>query len=830
MFAESAKDLKLNHFVPLARNGISYPDTASRLDSFVTSRATPHQRFVVAGLCAILTVVTIALLPFAETPMPHIPGFLILNQALLVLVYGLTSWLLLAQYDRIRAPSLLVLAAGSLYTTLIVALQMASFPNIFAPGLLIGQGSPTLLWLWNLWHVSVPVFATLYALVDSDRWVTPKASGPARQTAVIAIVGVLGLFAISGIIVTRFVTYLPNVADANGGYWSLTTSGVGPVIITMTGVALGILCWRTQLRSTLQLCLAVCLYLLLLDNVITYLGAARETMGWFVGRLEALLSAFVVLAVYLKEIDHLYRRAEDIAEAREEARLEAQLARRNLEVALEASGMGDWELDLIGHRTRRNLRHDRLFGYTELQQAWSWQHFLDHVVPEDKELAQAAFSQALATGKLVLECRIQRVDDQSIRWLALHGRTSVDVHGKPISMAGCVMDVTDRRLTDERLRRAERMEAIGQLTGGVAHDFNNLLTIMLGSLDMIARRTTDPQRVERLATNALSAGRRGVDLTDKLLAFARRSVTQDETANVNRLITDFFPLLQQALGEAVNIELHLDPNLDPALLDQQQFQAALLNLAGNSRDAMPSGGTLTITTQNTLVTASDLANITEGKTGRFLKISIADTGIGMHPHTIGRAFEPFYTTKDVGKGTGLGLSQVYGFAQQAGGFCRIKSAPGEGCVVEIYLPRSADAIALAHERANTVPLKRAVNGEVVLIVEDEEAVREIASESLQALGYGVLIAPDARIALDILRSPTRVDVLFSDIVMPGGMNGAQLANEARRIKPTLKVLLTSGYIATATGGVRELPEGVPLLRKPYMREDLAAKLQAIMSA
>jgi CheY-like chemotaxis protein len=353
---------------------------------------------------------------------------------------------------------------------------------------------------------------------------------------------------------------------------------------------------------------------------------------------------------------------------------------------------------------------------------------------------------------------------------------------------------------------------------------------MLGSLDMIAKRTTDPQRVERLATNALAAGRRGVDLTDKLLAFARRSVTQDETANVNRLITDFFPLLQQALGEAVKLNVRLDPNLDPALLDQQQFQAALLNLAGNSRDAMPNGGTLSITTENIIVTQEDIANVAEGKTGRFLKIGIADTGIGMHQSTASRAFEPFYTTKEVGKGTGLGLSQVYGFAQQAGGFCRIKSSLGKGCTVEIYLPRSADSRALLNEHKNAVPLQRAINGEVVLIVEDEEAVRDIACESLQILGYGVLSAPDARIALDILRTTTRIDVLFSDIVMPGGMNGAQLASEARKIKPNLKVLLTSGYIATATGGVRELPEGVPLLRKPYMREDLAAKLQLIMSA
>jgi signal transduction histidine kinase len=783
MLLESAYDSKLTDDMPNARSSAVQLDDISLLDTFVSLRVAPRQRLIVGGLCIILTAVTISLLPFASRQMPNIPGFLILNQALLVLVYGITTWLLLAQYDRTRSLALLVLAAGSLYTSLAVALQMACFPNIFAPGLLLGQGSSTLIWLWNFWHIGPPLFAMQYAFADA---VYPQKQLHLRRAnnyKALMIALVLLLFAVTAFLVLRFAAYLPVVSDPDGaGYRALTTSGVGPAILALTATSLIVLAWKTRLRSTLQLCLALSLYLLLLDNIITYLGAARATVGWCAGRLEALTSAFVVLAVYLKEIDQLYRSAEDIAFAREQARNEAQTARDNLEVALEASGMGDWELDLANDQTRRNLRHDRLFGYAELQKDWTQQRFLDHVIFEDKELAQTAFAQACTTGKLEFECRIKKADDQSVRWLAFHGRTSFDTSGHPKTMAGCVMDVTDRRMTDERLRQAERMEAIGQLTGGVAHDFNNLLTIMLGSLDMIARRKGDAERVERLATSALAAGRRGVDLTDKLLAFARRTVTEAETANVNHLISDFFPLLQQALGEAIKLELHLDPNLDPAHLDHQQFQAALLNLAGNSRDAMPSGGTFKITTENAVITNADLIDATEGETGRFLKISVADTGIGMPAQTVSRAFEPFYTTKEVGKGTGLGLSQVHGFAHQTGGYCRIKSEIGEGCVIEIYLPRSVGAAPMSKDRDNLVPFQRAINGEVVLIVEDEVGVRDVACESLQALGYGVLTAPDARIALDILRSPTRVDVLFSDIVMPGGMNGAQLANEATKIR------------------------------------------------
>ena len=216
-----------------------------------------------------------------------------------------------------------------------------------------------------------------------------------------------------------------------------------------------------------------------------------------------------------------------------------------------------------------------------------------------------------------------------------------------------------------------------------------------------------------------------------------------------------------------------------------------------------------------------------GAAGEHVRITVADTGTGMDADTVAKVFEPFFTTKEVGKGTGLGLSQVYGFARQAGGFCRIRSAPGQGCAVELYLPRSVNRPSI--EVARPSPLRRASGGEVVLVVEDDDAVRVIAAASLQSLGYQVLTAGDARAALDMLRGPNRVDILFSDVVMPGGMNGAQLAVEARRIRPAMQVLLTSGYTETATGGCQELPEGVPLLRKPYMKAELAAKLRAVIA-
>jgi CheY-like chemotaxis protein len=370
------------------------------------------------------------------------------------------------------------------------------------------------------------------------------------------------------------------------------------------------------------------------------------------------------------------------------------------------------------------------------------------------------------------------------------------------------------------------MEAIGQLTGGVAHDFNNLLTIIVGNLDMIVRKPADAQRVGRLATSAMTAARRGAEVTEKLLSFSRRQVLRPETVNPNRLLKDFRTLLQRAVGETIEVRLDLDASLDPVRLDPGQFESAVLNLAVNARDAMPGGGTLTVRTCNAHLDAAELAERPDLSPGPYVLVSVSDTGHGMDAATLAHAFEPFFTTKDIGKGTGLGLSQVYGFVRQAGGHAQIKSEPGGGTSVELYLPRSEER---ASERRpdGSVPLRRAAAGEVVLVVEDEPAVLEMAVESLTELGYRTLTATQAAEALERLGGPERIDILFSDVVMPGGMNGVQLSVEARRLRPGLRVLLTSGYTGSALDG-QGVPDDLPLLSKPYQREELATKLRIVL--
>jgi CheY-like chemotaxis protein len=302
---------------------------------------------------------------------------------------------------------------------------------------------------------------------------------------------------------------------------------------------------------------------------------------------------------------------------------------------------------------------------------------------------------------------------------------------------------------------------------------------------------------------------------------------QEQVVNANALLLEFKPLLQRAVGDATELQMRFHRPLGSVRLDPNQLQATLLSLVGNARDAMPDGGTLRIETRDVVLTDTDVLAMPDARPGRHVRISVEDDGAGMDSATLAQAFEPFFTTKEVGKGTGLGLSQVYGFVRQAGGHCRLRSAPGKGCAVELYFPEAEHAVQALDRAPGVMPLRQASDGDVVLLVEDEDALRELAAESLSLLGYKVLSAPDARVALDILHGQDRVDILFSDVVMPGGMNGAQLAMEARRIRSDLKVLLTSGYTTTATGGVRDLPADVPLLRKPYMRDELAAKLQAV---
>jgi signal transduction histidine kinase len=524
--------------------------------------------------------------------------------------------------------------------------------------------------------------------------------------------------------------------------------------------------------------------------------------------------------------DRLRSLAETLEQRVQERTRELDGARETLAFALDSAEMASWDLDLVANQSRRSRQHDRIFGYAEPVQDWSRETFLDHVHPDDRRAATRAFADALQTGALDLECRIQAADG-TIRWIALKGHVDYDACGKPVRMAGIVMESTARHATEDALRQAQKMEAIGQLTGGVAHDFNNLLTVIVGGLDMLIRRPEQTDRVLRLAEGAMAAARRGEQLTKQLLAFSRRQMLRPETLNPNKLLLDFETLAKRAAGETVTLKLDLDPGIDPIRIDPAQFESAVLNLIVNARDAMPSGGRVTVESRNVHLDSAAVAKMGLPP-GAYVMVAVRDDGTGLDSETLLRVFEPFFTTKDVGKGSGLGLSQVYGFTKSARGHVEIESELGRGTVVKLYFPKSTDAATEESRQASSkVPLRPAADGETVLLVEDDEQVLGMAVESLEELRYTVIVAHNAAEALDHLAGPARIDIMFSDVVMPGGMNGAQLADQARRLRPELKVLLTSGYVSAQSEG-QVLESELPVLSKPYQRDELAQKLRLVL--
>ncbi|HWK48105.1 MAG TPA: MASE4 domain-containing protein [Stellaceae bacterium] len=798
-------------------------------ESLASVPAETAQYRIAAIILLLFALATAALLPMAADRLPPIPGFVAMYQTALIVAYAVSAFLLFAQFHRSRSVPVLIVGGGCLYTAAIVTVQLLTFPNIFTTDRLLGNGPDTTIWLWTFWHLGPPISALIYAAVVRGNRHPLVATARVPLLSLATAAGIVLLIAACAVLCVGFVQYLPKCVVGDD-YTLLTTSGIGPGVELLTIAAL-VMLWRVtrQGRTVLEVWLAVSLVLLILDNLLTLTGAARGTIGWYGGRIEALLSGCVILGVYLREIDVLQTRADVSATRHAVAEADLRTARDSLDLALEAAGMGLWDLDLATGAARRSARHDRIFGYTAPCPSWDREALLEHVLPEDRESVEQAFEAAVPSGRLSFERRIRRADG-SVRWISMTARVDHDEQGAASRIAGVVMDVTDRRTMEDQLRQSQKMEAVGKLTGGVAHDFNNLLTVITGALELMLRHPEDSQRVARLSDNALKASRRGERLIKQLMAFSRQQVLRPETVNPNKLLLNFDPLVRGAIGEAVKLTLELDPSLDPVQIDPVQFEAVILNLVVNARDAMVGrGGGIVIESRNVLLDEAYTADSPEVVPGPYSLIAVSDTGHGMDTATMARAFDPFFTTKEVGKGSGLGLSQAYGFVKSAGGHIKIYSEVDVGTTVKLYLPKSANSPRIEQTRA-AVPLRRAAYGETVLVVEDDLDVLSIAVLSLNELGYTVISATNARDALEQLGANIRIDILFSDVVMPGGMNGAQLAVEARRVRPDLKVLLTSGYTAAALANHHGLLDDVAVLGKPYGRDDLETKLRLVLSS
>jgi nitrogen-specific signal transduction histidine kinase/ActR/RegA family two-component response regulator len=388
-----------------------------------------------------------------------------------------------------------------------------------------------------------------------------------------------------------------------------------------------------------------------------------------------------------------------------------------------------------------------------------------------------------------------------------------------------LLDRTELRQTEEALRQAQKLEALGQMTGGIAHDFNNLLTVIIGATHLLQRAVAkDAQALQRIDM-VTAAAERGARLIQQLLAFARRQPLEPEIVNLGHLMTEVLPMVRRAVGEKVSVEYVTSGGLWNTTIDATQFQTAVLNLAINGRDAMPDGGKLTIEVANAALDDAYAASHPEVEPGQYVMFAITDTGKGMDAATSMRALDPFFTTKPVGEGTGLGLPQVYGFVKQTGGHLKIYSEVDEGTTIKLYLPRELGDVFSQPRQAAALAL---TGTETVLLVDDDEIVRATVASMLESLGYEVLTASSGVEALSILENGTAIALLFTDVVMPGPISGRKLAERAVEINPAIKILFTSGYTENSIVHHSRLDTGVEFLSKPFDRERLAVKVRRVL--
>ncbi len=538
-------------------------------------------------------------------------------------------------------------------------------------------------------------------------------------------------------------------------------------------------------------------------------------------------------------------------------------------LAQEAGRVGIFEWEVGTGVVRLSPRFLTLYGLASFDGRYeSW---LACMFREDQPRIAHLIDNTFAEGarEMQAEFRIVPGDGGLLRWMEARHLVFYDSQCRATRVVGVTVDVTERkreivrlqaftetleeavrertreleaqnearRKAEESLRQAQKMEAVGQLTGGIAHDFNNLLTVVVGGLDIIGGQlaTLDKspaiERIARAKDMAMQGVQRAVTVTSRLLAFSRQQPLAPKPLDVNRLVAAACEFLGRSLGETVALETVLGAGLWRALADANELENGLLNLAINARDAMPHGGKLTIETANCYLDAAYVASVAEPvEPGQYVLIAVADTGPGMDRTTLERAFDPFFTTKEVGKGTGLGLSQVYGFVRQSSGHVRIYSELGEGTTVKLYLPRHRGGAGKTEEASQTGVGVTANGVESILVVEDDEALRGYTTEILGELGYRVLAASNGVSAVEIIDSGEAIDLLFTDVIMPGGLNGRQLADEAAKRRPELKILFTTGYTRNAIVHHGRLDAGVELITKPYSVQELGKKVRQVLDA
>jgi len=530
-------------------------------------------------------------------------------------------------------------------------------------------------------------------------------------------------------------------------------------------------------------------------GLIIALGALAIFMGWFLQRYEN-------------------RRADDM----EALQASESLLAKTQHMAL----IGSWSQDLASNVMQCSIEACNILEVDSVNFDFSFDGLLKRIHPEDQGFVKQSYNQSIAE-RTPLDIILRlRFEEGRIKYVNLRCQAVYDGGGKAQRFVGSIQDVTEQKQSEEALRRSQKMDAVGQLTGGIAHDFNNILAIILGNTELLQTRVGGDEKVEKWVQSIEKATERGAALTKQLLGFSRHQSTEITVVDLNQTIKQMTDLISRSVTPQVEVIYHFSKNLWSTEIDLGEFQDTLLNLVINARDAMDGRGHLTLETDNQVLDDAFCFLNPDATPGRYIKLSVSDTGKGIPLELQSRVFEPFFTTKERGKGTGLGLSMVYGFVSRSGGYIKIYSEEGIGTTFNIYLPFSKRQ---AIESLDTQPEELPRGSETILVVDDEVGLLEVAKDSLEILGYEVLTSVSGKQALDVLNKNPNINLLFSDVVMPGGMNGYELAEHVTTLRPDVRILLTSGYTEKAIAHNGQAKFSASVLGKPYSQVDLARRIK-----
>jgi PAS domain S-box-containing protein len=792
-----------------------------------TVPATRRDRKIALAVVGVSALLFVCAVPFAGTPLPQVPAFVASYQSALAVNDLITAVLLLSQFIVLRTRALLLLAGGYLFTAIAAIVHALTFPGLFAPSGLLGAGPQTTVWLYMIWHGVFPLCVIGYVIAKSDKGGNQVRMSNANAILT-SIAAVVLLMAICTWIATAGHNLLPVLLS--GGHYTRTMIGVVSSVWGLSLLAL-IALWLRRPHSVIDVWLMVVMCAWLFDIALSaILNVARFDLGFYLGRIYGLFAASFVLAVLL--IDNVNLQVQ-LSRLLGITRRQAATERVHSQIALEREQeerqrVFETSNDLIvltdtaGNFVQVSPSSLAIVGYEPSELIG--RNASEFLHPDDLEDTRSEMRAARRGAlKRNFETRYIHKDGHavSLNWT---GSWS-----EPIRRHFFIgRDLTEIRAAEAQARQAQKMEAVGQLTGGIAHDFNNILTVITGTIGILADGVADKPELADVARMIDEAADRGASLTRHLLAFARKQPLQPREIDVNPLVLEAAKLLHPTLGEHVQIAPLLSADAWTAQVDPNQLTTAILNLALNARDAMPDGGKLSLETANVILDDAYASMHNEVTPGEYVMIAVSDSGTGIAPDDLERVFDPFFTTKEVGKGTGLGLSMVFGFVKQSGGHIKIYSEQGHGTTVKLYLPRATGV----GQDAIEATLQPSIEGgnETILVVEDDALVRRYVLTQIESLGYTTLEAGNATEALALIDQHPEISLLFTDVIMPGPMNGRQLALEAVKHLPGLKTLYTSGYTENAIVHHGRLDSGVLLLAKPYRKSELARMIRQALAS